>query len=162
MSTKNAVRQYARSQAAPAFQPAFGSRVAKGVVHPVTRTTFLDAGEAHTLDLKFLADELCEVSAAHENIPARGRGVRLRQVQLPLHRAEHVLRKKGDLPFVIFFETEIAIAANASPRDTFNLVRFDRSVIARWTAMVPDKIVAWRCEQTTNADHTGASDCATI
>jgi hypothetical protein len=56
-ASKNAIGKDARTQAAAALQPIFGSRT-EGGVHPITGFAFLDAGKAHAMKLKFSANQL--------------------------------------------------------------------------------------------------------
>src|SRR4030095_7892252 len=53
-------------------------------------------------------------------------------------------RKKRDLPLVILFEIEVAVAANTPTSHAFDHRHFDRRVIARLASVMADKIVAGR------------------
>ena len=65
-------------------------------------------------------------------------------------RVEDPEGKKCDLPLVIFFEIEVAIAANASPGDALDPRHFDSRKGAGLLFVMSDKIMAGRNVEVTD------------
>jgi FdhD protein len=63
---------------------------------------------------------------------------------------ENTERKKRDLALVIVLKIEVTIAANPTPRDTFDHGHFDRGMRVRFASVMADEIVLWRNVQVTD------------
>ena len=147
MTPQDAVAKNAGAQAAVTVEPRLGLFVAESVVHPITRTTFLDTLEANALDLKFLTDQRVQVQSLGDDVATCAGWMRVRETQLVAQLVEHLPRKEGDLAFVIHLVAEEPIAANALARDAFDFVLFKNRMVTGRLFVMADVVVAWRNEK---------------
>jgi len=137
------IAQDAGTQSAAAAEKFFRAG-SKGLIHPVTRPTFLHAGEGNALNVEFRVNQFVEVLISRDDIPPQKRRRFINYAELAAKRVVSFLRKKGHLPFIGVFVIEKAVAANSAPRYTFNRWHFKNWMSVRRFAMVTKEIVSGR------------------
>jgi hypothetical protein len=115
-----------------------------GAIHPVARPAFLRAVETSPLNFKILADQFVQIDTPRYYVPSNHPGRAIMNLKRAAEFIEDFKGKKRDLSFVIVFEIEVTIAANAAPGDTFDHRDLDRRIRVGFEIVVADKIVPRR------------------
>ena len=108
--------------------------------------------QANSLNGKFLADQVVQVDAGNDYIPAQVTRRFVRQAKSDDKFLENLDGKEGDLPLVIIAVVVKSIAANSVTGDAFHLLGFDQGKIVRGAPMMAEVIVARGNEDLPN-DH---------
>ena len=125
-----------------AFEEIFGAGFAAGFVHPVARFAFLDALEKHFAEAEGFADQGIEIDAFENDVAAEGGGGERRIVRVLADLIDDSLVEEGDLPFVVGFEIEETILADAASGDEFDGVALFDLMRACRLSVVAEVIVA--------------------
>ena len=97
-----------------------------------------------SLDFEILINQIVEIDAARDDISSGERGRAVLHFKRTAELVENLAREKCDLPFVIVFEIEVAIATNSATGHAFDHRNFNRRMVVRFASMMPDKIVSPR------------------
>ena len=100
--------------------------------------------KSNSLNFKIVSDQDVEIDATNEDISADGAWIDPLDLKGSAKFVENVEREERDLPFVIFFVVEVAIAPKTLSRDTFQRQHFDRRKVVGFAPMMADKIVPGR------------------
>ena len=100
--------------------------------------------KTNALDFKLLADQFIKIDTARKNVSPDGAGSDPLHLQLAAEFVKDIEREKCDLPFVIVFEIKVAVGAYSASGHAFDRFNLNRQMLARFTSMMSDKIVAWR------------------
>jgi hypothetical protein len=96
----------------------------------------------NSLKFKRFADQRVEVAPTNDDVPSKNPGVEiLNRKSFGQFNPDRFI-EKGDLSFVIWFVIKEAIAANTSPRDTFDGGDFAYRMFAGRHSVMPEKVVA--------------------
>src|SRR5438094_6753968 len=137
------VRQNFRPQSPATFQEFFRARC-DGAIHPIAWPAFLRAVKTDALHFKILADQFVKIGAAHDDVAPHLGGRPLSKPERLAKLIENTEGKKCDLAFVVVFEIEVAIPANAAASHTFDHRHLDYRVSVRLATVMTDKIVSRR------------------
>ena len=138
-----ASREDSRAETASTAQRRLGTW-AKRLLHPVARTAFLSAEEAHPLNFKFLADEFVQVHAPCYDVSAEHRRWLIPDAELFAERVVHFIGEEGNLAFVVCIVDEEPIALDALASHTTCLAQFTDWVFTRAPTVMAEIIVLWR------------------
>jgi hypothetical protein len=138
-----AVAQNFRAQAAATFQEFVCAR-RDGAIHPIAWAALLNSEKADALDLELLSDEFVKIDATGHHVAPRKSGRAVLDLQRAAKFIENFERKKCDLAFVIVFEIQVTVAANAAASCAMDRRHFDHGMRVRLATVMPDKIVSWR------------------
>ena len=140
---EHAVRKDFCAQTAAAFEEFLCTRRERAI-HPIAGTAFFRAKETNALHFELFTDERIQVGSASDHVASR----KSRRAVMYLKRAAKVIenfeREECDLAFVIVFEIEIPIVANATPCHAIDHRHLDHRIGVRLTAVVANKIVRGR------------------
>jgi hypothetical protein len=137
---EDAVSEDARAQAATALQPVFSSGP-KGRVQPVTRFALLHAGEFHALNLELNANQRIQIHTGDQNISTGASRLGLGKVQFTAELVQDFQREKSDLAFVILFEVEESVAADATASHALDLVHLYHWILAGRLSVMAKEVV---------------------
>jgi len=102
------------------------------------------------LNFEILADQIIEIYIATNDVaPDHGRRA-IVKTKRNAKLFEDLARKKGDLPFVVILEVEIAIPADAAPSYAFDRRHFNCRMRVWFAIVVSYKIVTQRNVQVTD------------
>ena len=105
-------------------------------------SALLNSEKADVLDLELLSDEFVKIDATGHHVASRKSGRAVLDLQRAAKFIENFERKKCDLAFVIVFEIQVTVAANAAASCAFNHWHLNHRMRVRLAAMMADKIVS--------------------
>ena len=120
VDAERASREDSRAETAATAQRRLGTW-AKRLFHPIARTTFLSAEEAHPLNFKFPADEFVQIHAPRNDVSAEHRRRLVPDAELFAERFVHFISEEGNLAFVVCIVDEEPIALDALASHTARL-----------------------------------------
>lgn len=116
----------------------------EGLIHPVTRSAFLSAEEANALPFELLTDERIEVDAPGDDVSPEDGRRHISDLKLGAEALIDLVRKEGDLAFVVFFEAKEAISDEAFAFHTFDRFDFDHGGLPSRLTVMTEEVVIWR------------------
>lgn len=130
------------AQAAVAFEQVFGAGFATGFVHPIAGFAFLNTLEEDFTEAEGFADQGIQIDAFEDDVSAERGGEERRIVRVLADLVDDGLVEEGDLAFVVGFEIEEAVVANAAASDEFEGVALFDLMRARRLSVVAEVVVA--------------------
>ena len=100
--------------------------------------------KSNSLNFKILVDQFVKIDIARDHISPDRCGRAILNFERVAKFIENFQREECDLPFVISFVIEEAVAANAVTGHTFDQWNFNRRKFVRFASVVPEEIVAAR------------------
>lgn len=116
----------------------------EGLIHPVARGAFLRAEEANALPLELLTDERIEVDAPGDDVSPEDGRRHIGDLKLGAEALIDLVRKEGDLAFVVFFEAKEAISDEAFAFHAFDRFDFDHRRLPSRLTVMAEEVVLWR------------------
>jgi hypothetical protein len=136
------IRQNSGAQTAATLQKCFRAGC-DGAIHPIARSTLFHSMKIHALHFKVATDQLVKIDIARDHVATNQSGRAILEFERSAQLIEYLSRKKCDLAFVVVFEIEIAIAANAATCHAFDHRHFNRRINIWFARVVANKIMAW-------------------
>src|SRR5882724_6258880 len=110
--------------------------------HPIARSAFFGATEAHSLDLEFSADQLIQVHSDCKPVAAEHGRRSIIYGQFVTNHLVGFLGKKGHLTFVVFPVVEKTISSQTAPGDTVHLRNLPDRMSCRGLAMTSEETMS--------------------
>lgn len=148
---QDAVGEDSGAQAAPSLQRGFRAGC-DGLIHPVAGLAFRDAFKLDALHGEAPADKGVQIDAFSDRIAAgsarrsSGDGERMAYIFIDL------ARKERDLPFVVVFVIEEAVAADTAARNALNVINLKKWMRAGALTVMAEEIVTGRDEEMQDGD----------
>ncbi len=107
-------------------------------------SALLNSEKADVLDLELLSDEFVKIDVTGHHVAPGKSGRAILDLQRAAKFIENFERKKCDLTFVIVFEIQVTVAANAAASCAFNHWHLNHRMRVRLATVMPDEIVSPR------------------
>jgi len=116
----------------------------KSLVHPIAWPAFLRALELNALHFKLRPNQIVQVDLARDYVPPRRRGRNTGKAERVTQLVKNFDGKESDLPFVLVFIIEIAIAYDSVSGDALDPRHFDDRMLARGLLVMTEIIMTRR------------------
>jgi len=141
-----------------AFEEIFGTGFAAGFVHPVARFALFAALEKHIAEAEGFADQGIEIDAFKDDVAAERGGGQRRIVRVFADGIDDGLIEEGDLAFIVGFEIEEAILADAASGDELDGLALFDLMRARRLPVMAEVVVAGRKVEVADQGHVEDPD----
>lgn len=139
IGTQPAISQNARAQTAATFEPILRAGM-KRLIHPITRSAFLDPFKFHTLQLETHTDEYVEIDSGRHQVAQSGGRV-IAHIEPGAELFIKLERKKSDLPFVIVSVVAEAVTFDSAPHEATDAPHFQRGMRVRRATVMPEVVM---------------------